>query len=103
MEYTELVSKQKWFVIHAPELYDINPNLIGFREANEWRIIKIDNIIFYYRTSPYQKIMGIYTVTRSEEGIDKNFRIENEKGMLEYLSVKVRIFPDSQLLSGCDV
>jgi hypothetical protein len=84
MEYEELTGKKKWLVIHDSELYDINPNLIGFRDPSAWRRIKENDIIFYYRTSPYMQIMGIYKVIRSEEGIDKNFRIVKD-GKSEYL------------------
>jgi len=85
MERSLLVSRIKWFVVHAPELYDINPNLIGFRDPSEWRSIKEGHIVFYYRTTPHQRIMGMYWVKKSQEGIDKNFRITNDRGIREYL------------------
>lgn len=85
MNHSDLISKEKWFVVHASELYDINQNLIGFRDQSEWRPIKENHIIFYYRTTPYKRIMGIYKVIKCQEGIDNNFKITNERGMREYL------------------
>jgi predicted RNA-binding protein len=83
MEFAEILAKDKWFVIHEAGLYDKNPNLIGFRDPSEWRAIKKDQIVFYYRTSPYMKIMGIYKVIRSEEDIDRNFFITDKDGKRE--------------------
>jgi predicted RNA-binding protein with PUA-like domain len=85
MEYDDLVGKPKWLVIHAAELYDINPNLIGFRDPAEWRRIKNDDIVFYYSTSPDMKIMGIYKVVRSRESIDINFCLTKDDGRTERL------------------
>jgi hypothetical protein len=85
MKYSDIMKKEKWFVVHESELFDKNPCLIGFRDPSEWRVIKKDHIVFYYRTSPYTRIMGIYSVVRSEEDIDKNFFITNKDGKREYL------------------
>ena len=84
-DHSNLISKEKWFVVHAWELYNINKNLIGFRDPSEWRPIKKDHIVFYYRTSPAKQIMGIYRVVNCREGIDKNFKITKENGKREYL------------------
>lgn len=85
MNRSDLISKEKWFVVHAGELYDINQNLIGFRDPSEWRPIKKGHIVFYYRTSPYQNITGIYEVIKCQKDIDRNFKISNERGHREYL------------------
>ncbi|MDD5343541.1 MAG: hypothetical protein PHW12_03865 [Smithella sp.] len=84
-DHSNLISKEKWFVVHAWELYNINKYLIGFRDPSEWRPIKKDHIVFYYRTSPAKQIMGIYKVVNCREGIDKNFKITKENGKREYL------------------
>lgn len=85
MEYSEILTKEKRFVVHESTLYDKNPNLIGFRDPSEWRAIKKDQIVFYYRTSPSMKIMGIYKVIRSEENIDRKFFMTNKSGKIEFL------------------
>ncbi len=78
IKQTRIKYSNIWFVLHQSGLYNVNQNIIGFRDPSESRMIKRDHIIFYYRSSPYQQIMGIYKVIRSAEGIDKNFRIMTE-------------------------
>lgn len=76
-----------WFVLHQSGLYNINSNIIGFRDSSEWSRIKKNHMIFYYRTSPYQQIMGVYKVMRSDKDIDRNFIMTiNDKS--EYLRLQ---------------
>lgn len=73
MELEKLMGyKNKWFVLHHKSLYDENPNLIGFRDPNEWSMIRVGDLVVYYQAGSTQ-LRGIYEVIRTGKNIDPTF------------------------------
>lgn len=73
MEMKELYNyRNKWFVLYHKDLYHENPELIGFRDIEEWEKIKKGDLLVYYQ-SGNRKIMGIYEVIDSGKNIDPDF------------------------------
>jgi hypothetical protein len=73
MEQEKLMSYQnKWFVLHHKSLFYENQNLIGFRDPDQWRRIKIGDLVVYYQAGA-TKLRGIYEVIKTGIMIDSNF------------------------------
>ncbi|MEN6421128.1 MAG: hypothetical protein ABFD76_04210 [Smithella sp.] len=73
MEENDLMNyEKKWFVLHHNSLYNENPNLIGFRDPTEWRMIKVGDLIVYYQAGKRQ-LRGIYEVIKTDINIDLYF------------------------------
>lgn len=84
MEEEKLMGYQeKWFVLHHKSLYNENPNLIGFREEDEWRKIKIGHLVVYYQAGA-RRIRGIYEVTKTGTMLDRAFGKEFRSGELKH-------------------
>ena len=73
MEQNTLMNfNNKWFVLHHNSLYYENPNLVGFRDPTEWRMIKTGDLIVYYQAGK-RRLRGVYEVTKSDINIDLYF------------------------------
>jgi len=76
--------KNKWFVVHHKTLLYENPNLIGFRDRNEWELISKGDLIVYYQTG-YRRIKGFFEIKSKGINIDPDFGRRNfAKGELQH-------------------
>jgi hypothetical protein len=62
----------KWFILMHESLYDEDPNLIGFRDANEWRPIFEEDLVVYYQFG-HQRIKGLYEIVESRKHINLSY------------------------------
>ena len=76
--------QNKWFVLHHKSLYMENPNIIGFRDPDEWNRISKGDLIIYYQFGN-RRIKGAFEVENTGINIDPNFGITNfVKGELKH-------------------
>jgi len=58
----------KWFILMHESLYSENPNLIGFRDYNEWYPIEEGELVVYYQFKA-MRLKGVYEVIEKRKNI----------------------------------
>lgn len=64
--------KNRWFVLHYRSLFSENQNFLGFRKLEEWKKLKVGDLITYYQTRN-QRLRGFYKIIRKGINIDNTF------------------------------
>lgn len=66
------IFQETWFVLHQQNLCRQNPNLIGFRDPDEWSKIKKGDLVVYYQAGQ-RKLRGLFEVIESGTSLDPSF------------------------------
>jgi hypothetical protein len=61
-----------WFVCHQNNLWDIDQRLIGFHRKAQWKALRANNIIIYYRIGE-DKIKGVFKIIKKDVNINPEF------------------------------